>query len=249
MDLHYLIKKAEKALRDNSPTILTSFGVSGTLTTAYLASKASFKASEIIRQHDVTRPLNRKDLFKERFGLVWKLYIPAAISGAVTIGCIIGAAKIGNRRMAAVTAAYSLSEKAFTEYKDKVTEKFGKNKEQSVRDEIAQDKVKQNAPSSQQILMAGPGNVLCCELYTGRYFTSDIESLRKAQNEINAKIVREVYATLNDFYYIIGLSQTSYSGDIGWDSYKLMELEFSTVLTNDGKPCLAFEYNYVKPID
>ena len=92
------------------------------------------------------------------------------------------------------------------------------------------------------------GTVLCHESYTGRYFECDMETLRKAENEINSRIVKHDRASLNDLYYILGLGATSYSDNVGWDSARLLELEFSTVLSQDGKPCLAFDYNYTKPV-
>lgn len=255
MNLHYLFKVAEKIIRDNSPAILTAFGVSGTLTTAYLAAKASFKAAEILEiekemvdTHDMIRDTMPPLDFKEKVKIVWKLYIPAAVTGVVTIGCIVGATKIGNRRVAAMTAAYSLSERAMNEYKGKVAETLGERKEQNIRDSIAQDRVNQNQPPSREIVLAGSGNILCCELYTGRYFNSDMETLRKAQNQINAKALKELDANLNDFYYLIGLNQTTVSGDFGWTSDKLMELKFSTVLAEDDRPCLTFEYNYINKL-
>jgi hypothetical protein len=246
MNFLQVVGRVEKVLRTNSPAILTALGVSGTITTAYLAGKASFRAAEAIQKEALVitnEPKNRKKDIK----LVWKSYIPTAVSGAVTITCIICATRIGMKRTAAITAAYSLSEKAFSEYRDKVIDKVGERKEQQVRDDIAQDKVRANAPS-REVVLSGSGHILCCELYTGRYFNSDMESLRKAQNDLNARLVNHVYATLDDFYYMIGLPQTSSSGNIGWNSDKLMELRFSTVLTDDGRPCLAFEYNYTKPL-
>jgi hypothetical protein len=90
--------------------------------------------------------------------------------------------------------------------------------------------------------------VLCCELYTRRYFKSDMEALRKAQNDINSKIIHELYVTLDELYNLLGLTSTSVSGNLGWDSDKMLELQFSTVLTENGEPCLAFEYNYLKPL-
>ena len=250
MTVRTLIQTFEKSLRDNSPVILTALGISGTVTTAYLAARASFEASDVIRiteEYEGT-PSDKKERVKKRTQLVWKFYIPAGISGVATIVCIVGATKVSSRRTAAVAAAYSLSEKAFSEYREKVVEKFGEGKDRAVRDEIAQDRLNKNPPPSQSVLVTGPGNVLCCEMFTMRYFTSDMETLRKAQNEINAKLLRSNYVTLDDFYYIIHLAQTSYSGEIGWEPDKLMELEFSTVLTDDGRPCLSFDYNYTKHI-
>lgn len=107
---------------------------------------------------------------------------------------------------------------------------------------MAESRVTNTPPGT---IIAGSGTVLCCELYTGRYFQSDMQALAKAVNEINAKLNRHDYATLDDFYYEVGLEFTKVSGHTGWDSSRLLELEFSSIL-HDGKPVLAFDYNYVK---
>lgn len=247
MHLGDLLRKVEKLARDNSPVILTAIGVSGTITTAVLTGKATIKAYKEVQEKEVVVYSHRDDDWskKEIVKLTWKFYIPAGLSAGMTIGCIIGAAKVGARRTAAITAAYSLSERAFSEYKEKVVEKIGSGKEQSVRDDIAKEKVLQSAPSK-EVIVVGNGNVLCCELHTGRYFNADMETLRKAENDINAQLIREVDATLNDFYYMVKLPQTDSSGYFGWNADKLLALDFTTTLTEDGRPCLAFAYNYLK---
>jgi len=246
MHVRELVSHTEKILRENSPVILTGLGVSGVITTGYLSARAAFdSAAELItisymQGASQAPPLTKKQQIK----LVWKKFIPAAVSGTVTIGCIVGATRIGSRRNAALTAAYSISERAFSEYREKVSEKFGKGKEQQVRDEIAQDHVTATGPS----VIATEGKVWCCEMHTKRYFESDMETLRRAQNEVNSKMLRHVYATLDDFYYLVGLEFTSNSSLFGWDSDKLMELHFSTALMRDKIPCITFEYNYLKKV-
>lgn len=248
MNLNLAIHRVEKLLRDNSSTIFTALGVSGTLSTAYLAVKASFKAARTIdlrqAQHDLEEKSHSFDN-KEKALMIWKLYIPAGVSGSLTIGCIIAGAKIGSKRTAAAYSLLSISEKAFSEYKDKVVEQLGEKKEKTIRDEIAQDRV--NADPEKGIVIVGPGNVLCYEQHTGRYFNSDMETLRKAVNTINAKMIREIDATLSDFYYLVRLPVTSFSSMTGWNSDKMLELYFSTSLAEDGRPCLTFDYNYVIP--
>ncbi len=59
----------------------------------------------------------------------------------MTIVCIVGSSKAGGRRTTAAVAAYSLTERAFSEYKEKVVEQIGKGQEQKIRDEIVQDQV------------------------------------------------------------------------------------------------------------
>lgn len=221
---------------NNSPAILTALGVSGTVSTAVLAAKGGYQAA---------RHMSDKDPYlsnKERVEETWQFFIPAAVSGATTIACVILAAKAGAKKTAAITAAYSLTERAFMEYKDKVVDTLGEKKEKAIRDEIQQERVERTPATN--VLVAGSGDVRCYESYTGRYFESSIESLRSAENEVNAKLNRELYVTLSDFYYILGLPSTTHSSAFGWEAGKLMHLEISTVLSPDGKPCLAFEYNY-----
>lgn len=239
MDVRSLIKTAEHHLRSNSPAYLAGLGISGVVGTAYLTARAGFRTAQKLGEE----PPYLKN--KEKAKLVWKLYIPPTLVGVGTIACIVGATKIGYRRTAALTAAYSLSERAFSEYKEKVIEKFGERKEQSIRDDLAQDKVRSTAPT-REIVLYGAGNVLCCELHTGRYFLGDMDALKKAQNEINAKLLRDDYAYLADFYHMIGVAQTSGAYDIGWKSDRLLDLEFSTVLADETRPCLAFGYNYLQ---
>jgi Family of unknown function (DUF6353) len=249
MDMSNIFATVVKTLKSNSPEILTALGVGGVIATSYLTTKATAKSIRVIddmEENDGYAPSN-KDRIKERVRLVWKNYIPPVISGAVTIGCIVGSNRVNGNRTAAAVAAYSLTERAFSEYKDKVAEEFGENKEQKIRDDIARDKVLNN-PSREVMITTVSGHVLCCELYTGRYLRSDMESLRKAQNDLNAILISQIRASLDDFYDLIHIPYTSNSCRLGWDSDKLMELKFSTVVADSGEPCLAFEYNYVQPI-
>jgi hypothetical protein len=231
----------------NSPLILSVFAGLGTVTTAYLAGRASFKAAEIIRKDEEKfgRVPDTKKRLKTQTKLVWKEYIPTGVSAASTIVCIIGANHIAVKKALAAQTALAVSQRAFSEYRDKVVEEIGERKDKAIRDKVVEERVnKKNPPPSGDVLISGPGNVLVCELHTGRYFTSDMEKLKKAQNELNAKLLKHDYATLDDFYYLLDIRQTTTSGQLGWKTPSLMELEFTTVLSDDGRPCLAFAYNY-----
>lgn len=251
MSISNLVANLGKTIKVNSPGILSAFGIVGVATTSYLAAKAATKSTiqiiEMEENEDEEYELDPKERFKERAKLVWKNYIPAGISGVATIGCIIASSKLSGNKTAAAVAAYSITEKAFGEYKEKVVEQLGEKKEQAIRDEIAQEHISQN-PSREVMITSISGHVLCCELYTGRYLRSDMETLRKAENELNKILISQTFATLNDFYDLVGLSYTSNSYWQGWDSDRFMELRFSTVMSDNNEPCIAFEYNYVRPV-
>lgn len=245
MELSSIASRFGKFLTDNSPSILTAVAVTGTITTAVLAGRASFKAAELIQEDERIEgvagdPVYR---FKERAQLTWKLYIPAVATGVATIACIVAANQIGNRRAAAMAAAYSLADKAFEEYKEKIVEKLGEKKEKAARTELAQEYVRDHPPTIEDsILIGDTTSVLCCDLYTKRYLLSDMETIRRAANDINYQVNHDYYASLSDFYDRIGMEHTSMSDDVGWNADKLLDLEFDVVLTPSGKPCLTFDF-------
>ena len=242
-----LLKRTERIIADNSPAILTGIGVVGVLSTAYLTGHASIKAMRILDHEEKILVVAREPELtpKEKVQKVWKLYIPAVSTGLLTVTCIIAANRIGNRRAAAIAVAYSLTEKAFDEYRNKVVEKIGERKEELLRADIAQDSINKNPPSSGEVIMIGSGDVLCLEAFTGRYFTSNIESLRSAENQINAVIIHDMYASLSDFYDLIGLQHTDFSDEVGWNVDKMLDLHFASAIALDGRPCLSFSFRVV----
>lgn len=238
MNVSQLFSRTQRLVAANSPVILTAIGVAGTVTTAYLSGKATLKASEVLRDAQIKENAHAPagEVWslsgKQQFHLVWQLYLPAVTTCTFTIAAIVCANRIGARRAAAIAAAYSISESAMLEYRDKVIERIGEGKERAIRDEIAQDRVKRNPPVEGQILITGTGDHLCMDAYSGRYFYSNIEAMRKAQNDINFQILNEDEARLTQFYNAIGLPSTSESDYVGWNTSKKLELSFSSALSN-----------------
>ena len=240
---------AVKAVRKNAPGEFTALSVAGVIGTAYLTGRASYKAALVINDEESRTGTSNdwKERLKGRGKLVWKLYIPPVASGVATVGCIFGLSRVTSRRATAAAAAYAVAERGFEEYKEKVTEELGKGKEQKIRDSIAQDKVDKNPPNN-EIFIVNTGLVLCCELYTHRYFRSDMETLRRAEDTIKQRIETDMYVMLSEFYDQIGLPHTSHSDYVGWEEANRMELRFTTTLAENGEPCLAFDYSYIKPL-
>lgn len=243
MRMDDLVRRLQKSITDNSPAILTGIGVTGTLLTAYLAGRATVQATKIVEFHELKEgPAEGWQKVRERVQLTWKLYIPAAASATTTIAAIISANQVSSRRAAAVAAAYTTIDRAFSEYREKMVETIGKNKEERARAEIAQERVNENPPVN--VIVTGRGETLCFEAYTGRSFYSDMEALRKAQNDLNAQIINQGFASLTDFYDMIGLKKTAHSDEFGWTADKLLELRFAAVL-HEGQPVMSVEYNHI----
>lgn len=241
MDFAQMLKRLEKITVDNSPAILTGLGITGVLATAYLTGKASIKAVDLIKGQEILR--NETLDTKERVKLVWKIYIPPAASATLTIGAIVGANHVSTRRATAVAAAYSISERAFTEYKEKVVEKLGEKKEHAIHNEIAQERIERNPPNDNMVIITDNGEILCHDAFSGRYFKSSMEAIQRAEIAVNHQILNDGYANLSDLYYMIGLPPTAISEEVGWNTSRLLKIVYSTVLSPDNRPCISIDFD------
>jgi hypothetical protein len=242
---------AGQSLSSNSPTILSGIAIAGVIGTIVLAVKATPKAVVAIDNEEGSKnvwseaqadeghiPLTNLETIQA----AWKCYIPTAIAGSATIACIIGANKIGMRRNAALIGAYSLVDTAFREYKDEVLAQIGATKERKVHDEIVKRHIDENPPKDTQIIITGGGDQLCYESLTGRYFKSDAETIRRCENDTNASIFKDMYASLNEFWELLGLASTTLGDEMGFNIEHPLEIVFTSQLAQDGRPCLAVGY-------
>lgn len=246
LNLSKAVKSAKHALAKRSPEILVGIGIAGMVTTVVLAVKATPKAIVLMEQKK--EELNEDELHPiEVVKTAWKCYIPTVAVGCASIACIVGASTVHARRNAALATACSLSQSALNEYRGKVIETFGEKKEQSVRDAVAKEKISQNPVTNKEVFITKRGDMLCYDSISGRYFRSDIETLRRAENTLNRQLINDVYVSLNEFYYEIGLTGTKIGYDLGWNLYDggngMVELYFSSQLTEDNTPCLVVDYN------
>lgn len=254
MTLHSIIKRAERIVSDNSPAIMTGIGVVGSLTATYLSGRATFKAAELILSEDRDRRLKNEEPMtpREKVDMTWKLYIPTLSVATVTCAAIVMANRVSTKRATAVATAYALSERAYDEYRTKVVEKMGENKEREIREEIAQDRVRR-AGASSIVVADGSGKVLCHDAFSNQFFTSDMETIRKAMNDINRQIIHHDYATVSDLYEAIrdkeirdsAPENTTISSEMGWNSDNLLEIDFQTVLYDERVPCLSMVFAVV----
>lgn len=242
-------KGVQTTLTKHAPEILTGIGIAGMFTTTVLAVKATPKAVQLIDERK--RDLKAETLPPiETIKTCWKCYIPAAVTGVASATCLIGASSVSAKRTAALAAAYHISETALTEYRNKVLETIGEKKEKVVREAIAKDKIEQKPVSKNEVVITPRGNTLCFDSISGRYFRSDIDIIKRAENEINKRMLDEMYISLSEFYDELGLDHTSISDELGWKlDDGLIELIFSSQIADDGTPCIVVDYRVAPRYD
>lgn len=149
--------KATFQLKKHSPEILVVAGVVGIVTSAVLACKATTKVSTILEKakddidsiHDceANEALSEEytpDDVKKDLAIVYiqtglqlaKLYAPAVVLGALSIGGILASNNILRKRNIALAAAYATVDKGFKEYRNRVVERFGDEIDRELRHNI-----------------------------------------------------------------------------------------------------------------
>lgn len=241
-------KKIGGVILKNSPAILTGISVAGVVTTTIMAVQATPKAIELVKQREHYESeldpnfngLCKKEIIKT----AWKCYIPTTIMGSLTIACIISAHTVNHKRNAALASLYSLTEKSLREYQAKVIETIGKNKERQVRNAVAEQNIKDNPVTTKELIITGKGETLCYDAISGRYFKSDVEKIRQALNKLSRDLMSEMFISLNEVYYELGLSSTKMGDMLGWHiDDGLIEPKFSSHLAEDGIPCLVLNFS------
>lgn len=242
MSLNNVFRAAQQFVTNNTPGILTGLGAAGVVTTAVLTGKAGYTSGLILADEYSEHVSKSNAPIKDKAKKVWREFIPPAIAGVATVTVIIAANRVGSRRTAAIAAAFNISEKMAEEYKTKVVETFGKKAEEKVRVDLASDQM-DRTPGRDVVIITG-SDVLFFDRYSGRYFTSDIEKVRQAVNKINHQVNNSYYASMTDFYDLIGLERTEVSDEFGWNADELLEVDFTAVLTpGSAKPAIAISFN------
>lgn len=254
LNLSNVARQIGGTIRKKSPEILTGMGIGLGFCTVGLAVKATPRALMLIEEKK--REINRDILEEAKANgheicnhvdkltpvdtvkVAWKCYIPAATTGVASIVCLVSANSISARRNAALLAAYTISETALKDYRNKVVEVVGEKKEREVQDAVAIERFQRDPVENKEIVITNKGKTRCYDVLTGRYFESDIDSINRAVNEYNRELITQPYMSLNEFYEKLELPDVELGNYVGWRvDWGLVEVRFtSKICETDNVP-------------
>lgn len=249
----------KRATIKHSPEILTGIGIVGMVSATIMAVQATPKALILIEEEKRAQNAKLLEEAKENnwdkvpkvtalkpvdvIKTTWKCYLPATITGLISIACIVGASKVHLKRNAALAAVYTLSESTLKTYRNKVVDTIGEKKEAVIREAVSKEKMDNTPVQSREVILTEKGNTLCFDAVSGRYFKSDIDKIKKAENELNHRLISEMYISLNEFYSEINLPTVIIGDNIGWNvNDGLIDIQYSSQLASDGTPCLVIDF-------
>lgn len=245
-----IISKIVQSTRTHSPEIMIGTGIVGMITTIVLAVKATPVALNLIEEEKAelgfTR-LTKKEIVKA----TWRAYVPSAILGSLSIGCIVAGTKASLGRTAAMSTAYALSESAVKTYHDKIVQVCGEEKAEEIRKEVIKETVTQKPvivddSESTFVTNTGEGLTLFYDSLTGRYFRSSMNAVERAINIVNKRMRSEDYVTVNNLYNEIGLGSIEIGDLLGWSIDRDdVEITYDSGIEVDGQPYVIVELKHL----
>ena len=193
------------------------------------------------RQKSRIPPMDTGEVIK----LCWPYYVPCFVLMLTGAGFAIWELKLGDRKLAAIGALYSATEKTLEEYRAKTLEIVGDKKERKIRDEIAIDKVKAHPSSGQQIFITGNGDYLCYDAWFGTYFRSNIDAVRAAFLDAREALSEDPFGfmSVNEVRDYMKLPAVDGGYDIGFNEGDRLSFVPTSMLSDKGEPCLAITYS------
>lgn len=252
--------KASRFFKRNGSLILLCSGIGGMFSSVILAAKEAPKAKDALDElhkelGESDAEMSKAKIFWEEFKVAAPFYAPSAGAFLLGAGCTVGSYKIESGKAAALAGVVDIAqgrliglEKAAMEVVDEKTMKEIKNK-------MAENMVK-NDPPGKDILKAceeakqkflteeipGDGRSLFRLGVNGRYFRSSREEILRAVKRISDRLSTEMWISLNEFQYELGLSNTDDGEILGFTVDEGIDVDWGVTLTPNGEPCQVVEF-------
>lgn len=237
------MKGIVRNLEKQSPLILSIVGSIGVVATAVLTARATIKAVRIVDgmerfepgQGTTVHPSN-----EEIVKAVWKEYIPAAVVGLSTMGCIFGSTILSRQQLNSIASAYILLDQTHREYKKKVNELYGEGADRTVKKDILEDLSDDSDASSRG------DRIIFYEENYGKLFERTMLEVVQAEYKLNRQFALNGEASINDFMDLLGLEHVEFGNCIGWLSdsnydfygHPWIEFKHDRIILDDGMECV-----------
>ena len=228
--------KGSLKLKRNSPHILFGAGVAGVVTSTVLACRATLKSDEMLDdiQHEIGMVKNGTDgtpdsakdvayVYVKSAARIAQAYAPALLVGGASIALLTGSHVQLTRRNTALTLAYTGLHKAYLEYRARVREEFGEDKEKELYYGVTLEEAKNEAGKLAKFKTVDPNGI---STYA-RFFDEGSPNWHKnaefnrlfiqcQQNYANNLLQARGHLFLNEVYDMLGIERSSAGQVVGW---------------------------------
>lgn len=252
MGIKNVFNSLKAKIDKNSPEILVVAGVAGMIGATVLACRATIKAKDIkdekkaqletvdacekdgktINDENEEVEYTPEDASRDRRTIkikAWvkygKIFAPSVVVGTLSISAILFGHNILRKRYISLGSAYTALDKAYTEYRTRVADKYGEKAEKDIRYGYGTEDKKQN-DNDVDARPLSPEKKLECSPYAVFYqdgctqWTKDPEQnlyfLRLQQAYFNNRLKEKGRVFLNEVYSALNIEERAEGQAIGW---------------------------------
>ena len=256
MSFNDILLKARNFTIKHSPEILTGLGIMSMISSTALAIKATPKAKQLITEYETLKEENNefteviedenygvyKTNMMEKVKITWKEYVPTILTGLSGTAMILGANGINKKRNMALSAAYTISERTFTKYRDKVAEKIGEKEEKVVKQQTDKEIQKET-----DVKLLPNARFKIVDGYSGLEMPRNLtyNDVERVVNKLNKTMNFDDYVNLCDWYDELGFKNIPKCAEnAGWrlDITGLIEIEKEAGLNELDEPVLIVNF-------
>lgn len=225
----------------NSPTILFGAGIVFGMATVVTACRATLKVEDVLVDHQKTvsdiktvvhenynESDRRQDLMHVHIrtvGRLTKLYAPSLVLGVASVACLTKSHRILTSRNAALTAAYTAVDRMLREYRGRVQEELGEEREREIYynvEKCDEDFVDSDGKLKTKQVKRAQGTHMYQKLFHqgnpnwNPNADYNIAFLRSVQNYCNDRLKARGHLMLNEVYEELGIPHTRAGTQVGW---------------------------------
>lgn len=229
------VAKEVLVLKRNSPHIFFAVGIVGVVGGTVLACKATMKVGDVLDEmkedvEAVKNDLNgttdyQRDLayaYVQGTARIVKLYAPAVLVTGVSIAALTGSHVQLTKRNTTLTIAYAGLQKAYEEYRERVRQELGEEKERDIYHGVTTEKVKIDGKTVDQKTV--DPNKLSPYARVFDKMSSNWQPepeynmlfLKAQQNYFNHLLQSRRHVFLNEVYDALDIPRTRVGQVVGW---------------------------------
>jgi hypothetical protein len=227
----------------HAPVILFAAGAIGVVATVVMASRATLKLDDVLTEaqedlerireteacDEYTEADQRKNtglVYARAAGQVTRLYGPAVIVGVASIAALTGSHVILTKRYLGVTAAYAALDRTFREYRKRVVETYGLEKDQEFRHNLVDREIIEEGPRGHKTKVIKALGEKNPTLYA-KFFDEGNRNWQRdpafnrmfiqcQQAYANDRLHAVGHVFLNEVYDMLGFERTREGAVVGW---------------------------------
>lgn len=263
-------------VKKHSPAIMFGAGVTTAVTATVFACKATLRLEEVVQKREADRRTaelllaeNSADYTQDDFDRdvkiirvriardIVRLYAPAVGLGVISLGLLTGAHITLTKRNAALGAAYAAVDKAYREYRERVRDELGADKDREFAFGAVEKEIVEEGEHGHEVkrIKRGKGpHSPYARIYDETLPTWSPDPmtrrafLQSQQNYANDLLQARGHVFLNDIYDMLKMERSRAGSVVGWvkghgddmidfglfDTHDQVMIDFMNLEHNDG---------------